>query len=591
MPTPAKRSLSRKTLALMWSEAAATPVLLWLAIAVPVVTVLLSSFAGPFIISLLLEQMQEGTITLAAVLPLIGAYAVTQILGEVLGWRVALWAAWTFQVRAQKALFERVFAHLNRQSMSFHADRFSGSMVSATNKLTGAFETFWDTVIWVFLPIVTTVIAAVLIMVFVLWQYAVFLAAMSVVFILLVILTARTMEELNVAEAEASNTMTGFLSDVLTNIGAVKAQGAETTEQTGADQVADKWRRQSLGVMRPFLRYSAGFATVTVLINTGAVIAAVWAAQNNTISIPAVYLAVTYTMTVTQELWEVNQVMRNYNKVMGDCHDMVEILDIQPEVADTSEIPFVPNGGRIDIDHITFGHEKRYTEPLFDDFTLQVNPGERIGLVGHSGSGKTTLTKLLLRFNDVDAGAILIDGQDIRQVSQATLRTQIAYVPQEPLLFHRTLQENIGYGKPGATDQEIRNAAEKAYALDFIEALPEGFETMVGERGVKLSGGQRQRIAIARAVLKDAAILLLDEATSALDSESEVHIQAALTDAMQGRTTLVIAHRLSTIQKMDRIVVLDRGSIIEQGSHRELLAASGAYAGLWAHQSGGFIRS
>jgi ABC-type multidrug transport system fused ATPase/permease subunit len=197
--------------------------------------------------------------------------------------------------------------------------------------------------------------------------------------------------------------------------------------------------------------------------------------------------------------------------------------------------------------------------------------------------------RLLLRFSDVDAGAVRIDGQDLRQVTQASLRSAIAYVAQEPLLFHRSIAENIAYGRPGASQEQIEDAARKANAHDFIGKLPDGYATMVGERGVKLSGGQRQRIAIARAVLKDAGILVLDEATSALDSESEVHIQAALAEAMRGRTTLVIAHRLSTVQAMDRIVVLAEGRVVEQGTHAQLLAAGGVYAGLWTHQSGGFL--
>jgi ATP-binding cassette subfamily B protein len=195
----------------------------------------------------------------------------------------------------------------------------------------------------------------------------------------------------------------------------------------------------------------------------------------------------------------------------------------------------------------------------------------------------------LLRFSDIDTGAIVIDGQNITTITQDDLRQQIAYVPQEPLLFHRSIHENIAYGKPEATEAEVRDAAEKANALEFIEKLPQGFETLVGERGVKLSGGQRQRIAIARAILKDAPILVLDEATSALDSESERLIQAALWELMKGRTAIVIAHRLSTIQRMDRIVVLDNGVIIEEGSHNQLLKQNGTYAKLWAHQSGGFI--
>jgi ATP-binding cassette subfamily B protein len=239
---------------------------------------------------------------------------------------------------------------------------------------------------------------------------------------------------------------------------------------------------------------------------------------------------------------------------------------------------------------MSFTHpDSRQDDALFAHLNLTIKASEKIGLVGHSGSGKTTLTKLLLRFSDIDDGKILIDGQNIADITQDALRQQIAYVPQEPLLFHRSIRENIAYGKPEASDTEVTEAARKAHALDFIEKLPQQFDTLVGERGVKLSGGQRQRIAIARAILKDAPILVLDEATSALDSESEKLIQAALWELMKGRTAIVIAHRLSTIQKMDRIVVLHDGEIMEQGTHAKLVENSGIYAQLWAHQSGGFL--
>jgi ATP-binding cassette subfamily B protein len=226
---------------------------------------------------------------------------------------------------------------------------------------------------------------------------------------------------------------------------------------------------------------------------------------------------------------------------------------------------------------------------LFNKFSLSVKSGEKIGLVGHSGSGKTTITKLLLRFMDVQSGEILIDGQDISKIKQDDLRRNISYVPQDPILFHRSLRENIAYGKSDASQEEIVAASKAANAHDFITSLPEGYDTLVGERGIKLSGGERQRVAIARAMLKDAPILILDEATSALDSISERHIQEAFERLMKGRTTLAIAHRLSTIQKMDRIVVFSNGKISEQGTHSELTKNSGVYAELWQEQSSGFI--
>jgi ATP-binding cassette subfamily B protein len=285
-----------------------------------------------------------------------------------------------------------------------------------------------------------------------------------------------------------------------------------------------------------------------------------------------------------------NNSLRNYNRVVGDATDLVKTLSQEPEIKDPEQ-PEPSRMGRGDImfDSVTFAHDGA-DDAVFKNLQLHLKPGEKIGLVGHSGSGKSTFTRLLLRFSDVLSGRVLIDGQDISKVTQADLHRQIAYVPQEPLLFHRTIRENIAYGDLDASDEAVEAAARMASAHDFIMALPQGYDTLVGERGVKLSGGQRQRVAIARAMLKNAPVLVLDEATSALDSESEVLIQAALWKLMEGRTAIVIAHRLSTIQKMDRIVVLDNGKIVEEGSHKELIAKqNGTYAKLWAHQSGGFM--
>ena len=289
------------------------------------------------------------------------------------------------------------------------------------------------------------------------------------------------------------------------------------------------------------------------------------------------------------EIWMLNHILRTMNRKFGNAKEMVEILDLPFIVDDKTDIPLKVEEGKIEFSHITFQHDEQKA-PLFVDFDLDIKPGERIGLVGVSGSGKTTLTKLLLRFADVNKGGIYVDGHDIRDVTQNSLREAIAYVPQESNLFHRSIKENIAYGKPGATDEEVYEAARLAHADEFIKDLPKGYETEVGERGVKLSGGQRQRIAIARAILKDAPILVLDEATSALDSESEAAIQKALNNLMKNRTSIVIAHRLSTVANLDRIVVLEQGKIIEQGSHEELLKKKGGtYKQLWSRQSGAFL--
>ena len=582
-------STSSASLRLFWDAAAVTPGRRLVAILGPVFAVGIGQFLGPYVISLLLNQIQTDQVSWANSWPLVAGYLASQILGTVIGWRIVLWATWTMEVKGMALLFQQVFDHLTEQSVAFHSNRFSGALVSQTNKLLSAFEVFWDTIVWALMPILTGIVVASVVLAFVIWPYALFLFVMSVIFILLVFFASRRMQDLTAAEAKAANRMTGFLADVMTNIAAVKAQGSEPDEKETASEVAEIRTSRDLDVMRSFLKFSAGYASVITVINTGAVAAAVLAAEAGVVDIGAIYLAVTYTLTVTSQLWSINEVIRNYNKVLGDAHEMVEILHLPAGVRDRNHTELAVRHGAIEFEDVTFGHDGQYEHPLFEHFDLDIAPGEKIGLVGQSGSGKTTLTRLLLRFSDLQEGRILIDGQDIAEVTQRSLRQQISYVPQEPLLFHRSLRENIAYGLPGATEDQIRHAAERAYALDFIESLPDGFETLVGERGVKLSGGQRQRIAIARAILKDARILVLDEATSALDSESEVHSQQALAQAMAGRTTLVIAHRLSTIQAMDRILVMDAGRIIEQGSHRELLAAGGTYAALWTHQSGGFL--
>jgi ATP-binding cassette, subfamily B, bacterial len=573
---------------LFWRTAMKYPVRTWTSIIVSSVTTLVGSFAAPLVIALLLQQLQAGSLTLMDAWPLIGLYAICQIYGEVIGWRITLYMTWTMETASQRDLYRRIYDTLTKQSLGFHGNRFGGALVSQTTKLIGSFERFWDTITFQLVPSITSILAATIILSFVFWQYAILLAILSLIFIVIVIIGSRFLVIRNRLEAQASTAVNAYVADSVANVIAIKSHGKEAEELEVLMSRATSWRDKSLSTMRGFLALSSVYSGMIALLNISVLIAAIWASEHAFISIAAVYLAITYTFTVARQLWEMNNITRNYNRIIGDAHDMVEILGLDPEVMDVSDKVLTIHDGGIEIRDVTFTHDGN-NKPLFDAFSLTVQPGERIGLVGRSGSGKTTITKLLLRFNDVEQGAILIDGQDIAQVTQKSLRDGIAYVPQEPMLFHRSLRENIAYGKSGATEKDVIDAATQANALDFINGLPDGFDTLVGERGVKLSGGQRQRIAIARAILKDAPILVLDEATSALDSESEKLIQDALGKLMKGRTSIVIAHRLSTIAKLDRIVVLDNGKIVEQGAHADLLKHNGVYAKLWSHQSGGFI--
>lgn len=283
-----------------------------------------------------------------------------------------------------------------------------------------------------------------------------------------------------------------------------------------------------------------------------------------------------------------NQQLRRFYDAIADASEMIDILELPHEVQDAAAAaPLEVRRGAIALSEVNFYFNPG--TPVFEKFSLSIAGGEKVALVGYSGSGKSTITRLLLRFYDVQRGTITIDGQDIRGVTQDSLRGAIAYVPQEPILFHRTLMENIRYGRRDASDAEVVSAAKAAHCHEFIENLSEGYDSLVGERGIKLSGGERQRVAIARAILKDAPILILDEATSSLDSESEALIQDALQKLMQGKTVIAIAHRLSTVMKMDRIIVMDSGSIVTTGTHDELLAGDmNLYQKLWNIQAGGF---
>jgi len=310
--------------------------------------------------------------------------------------------------------------------------------------------------------------------------------------------------------------------------------------------------------------------------------------QNGVMTVGDIALIQAYLFRIFDQLWDMGKNIRTIYEAAADANEMTEILLTGHEVQDASRAANLEiKKGEIKFRNVYFAYHEGME--ILKDFNLTIKPGERVAFIGPSGGGKSTVVKLLFRFYDIQGGEILIDGKNIAAVTQDSLRANVALVPQEPILFHRSLIDNIRYARPGASDAEVIKAAKLAHAHEFISGFPEGYNTFVGERGVKLSGGERQRVAIARAILKNAPILVLDEATSSLDSESEMYIQDALKKLMKGRTTIVIAHRLSTIMQMDRIIVMENGKIMEQGSHHELLKVQqGVYQRLWNIQAGGF---
>jgi ATP-binding cassette subfamily B protein len=366
----------------------------------------------------------------------------------------------------------------------------------------------------------------------------------------------------------------------------VKAFGAELREEARLSRVVGKWRDRT---RRAWLRGTANGGVQNIML-AGMQAAILGAALilwlNDKASVGDIAFALTMFLVLQGYLRDVGMLVRNLQRSVNDMEELVA-LERQPlGIEDKPGAPpIVIDKGEIRFEHVTFRYDA-HAAPLYADFSARIAPGERVGLIGHSGSGKTTFIKLIQRLYDVSGGAITIDGQDVAGVAQASLRAQIAIVQQEPLLFHRTLAENIAYAKPGATQAEIERAARLANAHDFISGLPKSYETLVGERGVKLSGGERQRVAIARAFLADAPVLIFDEATSSLDSESEALIQQAMERLMVGRTTIVVAHRLSTVRALDRLLVLDKGRIVEEGSHDALIRIEGGlYRRLFERQA------
>lgn len=594
--TRSGRSVTRRTLERYWEV---TTIQGWTFLANVLVTlgyVFFLTFASPLVVGKVVDLVAAGGVGLDRVWEVFGPYVALFVGANVAGQVCSKLQDYTcarLEIRASYELARRSFDVLSNQSMTFHTNRYGGSLVSATQKYVGAYATLMDTFTYSLLPGAATAAMTIALLSPFVPAYVVLLAVVLVIYVMVVLKLYRKILPINAAASAAQNRLSGELSDSITNIMAVKTAGREAYEQEVFRRASEEVRQADSARMRRTVRTGAVTSTLIVLMMA---LTAVFIAGGNAwlgISGGTLVMMFTYTNTLAVRLNMLSAMFQQINRALGDAHDLTVALDEPLLVADDPNAPELRvTAGRIDFEGVGFRYaDADERDRVFDDFTLKIPAGQRVGLVGRSGSGKTTLTTLLLRLEDLTRGRILIDGQDIAHVTQTSLRRQVAYVAQEPMLFHRSIRENIAYGRPGASDAEVERAAREANAWEFIERLPDGLDTEVGERGVKLSGGQRQRVAIARAILMDAPILVLDEATSALDSESERLIQDALENLMRGRTAIVVAHRLSTVASLDRIVVLSHGAIVEDGTHEELVAAGGEYASLWSRQTGSFLAS
>ena len=548
-------------------------------------------YVPPLVVARMLARFAEGAEPpLIELVTAVAFMAGVWMAGE-LTWRVGIHLINRAELRGIERLYNDALGYLQQRDLSFFHDNFAGSLTKRSLAYAKSYEGVFDILVF-------SIVSELLPLAFVipvLWRFSpwliVVLLGMVTLTAMLVVPLIRRRQRLVDAREEASNVLAGHVADTIANADAVRAFAREDHEATVHARNVGDWGQKALRSWDFQNRRIDLFTSpMYVMTNALGLLVALAVGRGGAFGVEAAFVTFSYFAMFSRLMWEFNHIYRNIEAHLTEAAQFTELLLDPPKVVDAAHPePFAPDDAGIEFRGVRFHYLDRGDRELFDHLDLRIASGEKIGLVGRSGGGKTTLTKLLLRFVDIQAGQILIGGRDVARVPQRELRDYIATVPQDPLMFHRSIADNIRFGRLDATDDEVRDAARAAHAAVFIDELPHGFDTLIGERGVKLSGGQRQRVAIARAILKDAPILVLDEATSSLDSESEQLIQDALWRLMHGRTAIVIAHRLSTVRRMDRLVVLEEGAIVEQGSHDELLARGGVYATLWEHQSGGFL--
>jgi ATP-binding cassette subfamily B protein len=495
-------------------------------------------------------------------------------------------------LRMMSDVVTHAFKRVQRFSSDWHANAFAGSTVRKITRGMWALDVLNDTMLIALLPSIAMLIGSTILLGLFWPLMGLIVGVGSLIYIAVTVTLSTAWVAPAASLANMWDTrMGGALADAISCNAVVKGFGAETREESRLKQVLDKWRSRTDRTWHRGTFNGTVQNTLLWLMRISIIGAGLYLWQAGAASAGDITFVITSFLVLQGYLRDIGQHVRNLQRSVNDMEELVRLDDEPLGIDDQRDAaPIAIAAGGIAFEHVDF-HYGVHTRPLYQDLNVTIRPGERVGLVGHSGSGKTTFVKLIQRLYDVSGGRVTVDGVDIREVAQASLRRQIAIVQQDPVLFHRSLAENIAYGRPEATRDEIIESATLANAHEFIERLPKGYETLVGERGIKLSGGERQRVAIARAFLSNARVLILDEATSSLDSESEALIQQAMDRLMVGRTTLVIAHRLSTVRSLDRLLVFDAGKVVEEGTHAQLVKLDGGiYRRLFERQAGELVK-
>jgi ATP-binding cassette, subfamily B, bacterial len=522
--------------------------------------------------------------------------ALITIISSVLALNLINWTAyrsgnfllWYFDAHVEARLRNQAFDYTLRHSYSFFANNFGGALVQRISRYVRAFERLSDRVVFDIIPLTVRSFGVCIAVWFVDPRLTVAFVAWMILFLTINFILNNWKLKYEISRAAADSKTTAVLSDSITNHNTVMLFNGTGNESRYFASVTNDQRKISLFTWNLNELVTATQALLIIMMEFFIFYYTLTQWRDGFVQLGVFVLLQSYLLVLGRQLWDFGRVVRDFFEASADAKEMAEILYLPHEIADKPQATDLRvSGGKIQFSNVVFGFKSKQ---VLNNISLTIDAREKIALVGPSGAGKTTIIRLLLRYYDIASGNISIDDQNITDVTLASLYSNMSLVPQDPLLFHRTLMENIRYGKPEATDEEVIEAAKKAHCTEFVSSLPQGFNTYVGERGIKLSGGERQRVAIARAILKNAPILILDEATSSLDSHSEQLIQDALDELMKNKTVIVIAHRLSTIKKMNRIIVIEQGSVKEEGTHDSLITnPSSLYGRLWSLQAGGFI--